>query len=59
VKGVWLISYIILWALVLASTVAILALAREMVALQRELQIVRYQLAHEGETLGVHAGGKA
>jgi hypothetical protein len=50
--GMWLVSYVILWALALAGAVALLAVARELVALQRELQMVKYQLAHERERAG-------
>ncbi len=51
--GIWLISYIILWALALAGAVALLALARELVAVQRELEMVKYQLAHKQERASV------
>jgi len=47
--GIWLVSYIILWVLALAGAVALLALARELVALQREVEMVKYQLAHKQE----------
>ena len=50
--GIWLVSYIILWVLALAGAVALLALARELVSLQRELEMVKYQLAHKKEQVG-------
>ncbi len=53
--GIWLVSYLILWALALAGAVALLAVARELVAVQRELEMVRYQLAHDQERAS-HAG---
>ncbi len=46
---IWLVSYVILWALVLVSALAVLALARELTALQRELEMIKYQLAHTQE----------
>jgi predicted Holliday junction resolvase-like endonuclease len=50
--GIWLVSYVILWVLVLAGAVALLALARELVALQREVEMAKYQLAHKQERVG-------
>jgi len=51
--GIWLVSYAILWALALAGA-ALLALARELVELQRELEMARFQLAHERKRAGVY-----
>ena len=42
--GMWLVSFVILWALVLVAALAILALARELAELRRELEMLKYRL---------------
>ncbi|MGQ9687088.1 MAG: hypothetical protein ACUVT2_12395 [Thiobacillaceae bacterium] len=44
--GMWLVSFVILWALVLVAALAILALARESAELRQELEMLKCRLAH-------------
>ncbi len=50
--GIWLISYVVLWLLVLGGGAVILILAREVEALHTRLEAVERQRRWAGEMVG-------
>jgi hypothetical protein len=56
--GVWLISYVVLWLLVLGGAVVVLLLAREIEALHTRLEAVeRHEKVAEPGSAVLPAGG--
>ncbi len=48
-SGLWLVSYVVLWLLVILGGLTVLALAREVEALHRQLDSIRPYLT-KGDT---------